>query len=272
MLDEVSAGFDARRTDLLLQYILVAAAQEDDWRDRELGPIHFLKYAYLGDLAYAERHNGETYSGAPWQFYHFGPWQAQVHDRIEPALAAIRAERKMLTSAQYEDFVRFSAPRGHELESVRERLEAELPLTVSGAVRAAVHEFGANTSALLRHVYLTPPMVSAQPGETLVFARLVDGGGQQADRGETRGKLTAAERRRRKETLSALKERVQQQLDRRIAISRQVVPEPRYDAVFAAGSEWLDALAGDPVEDVAGELTVSSDVWKSPTRTEPDVS
>lgn len=118
MLDEVSAGLDARRTDLLLQYILIAAAQEDDWRDRELGPIHFLKYAYLGDLAYAERHNGETYTGAEWQFYHFGPWQAQVHDRIEPALAAISAERKMLPSARYEDFVRFSAPRGHELESV----------------------------------------------------------------------------------------------------------------------------------------------------------
>src|SRR5258708_28753150 len=103
------APFDQHRTDRLLQYVLVVAAQEDDWRDRELGPIHFLKYAYLGDLAYAARHEGEGYTGAEWQFYHFGPWQLQVHERIEPALAAIHADRKSLPNSFDDDFVRFSA-------------------------------------------------------------------------------------------------------------------------------------------------------------------
>jgi hypothetical protein len=50
-----------------------------------------------------------------------------------------------------------------------------------------------------------------------------------------------------------------------------VSPAPRYDELFLAGTEWLDASAGDPVEAVEGELTVSSDVWKSSTRSDPDV-
>src|SRR5713226_1621367 len=100
------AGFDPQRTDLLLEYILIVAAQEDDFRDRELGPIHFLKYAYLGDLAYAARHDGQSYTGATWQFFHFGPWQAEIHDRIEPALLAIGATKKTLTSRFDSDFIR----------------------------------------------------------------------------------------------------------------------------------------------------------------------
>lgn len=270
MLEPVTAGLDERRTDLLLQYILIAAAQEDDLRDRELGPIHFLKYAYLGDLAYARRRDGQTYTGAEWQFYHFGPWQAQIHGRIEPALAVVNADRKVLRSARYDDFVRFSLQRGSELESLCERLETELPLTVTGAVRAAVHEFGANTAALLRHVYLTAPMVSAAPGEKLVFCHgMLES--TQAEPTEPSIKLTASQRKRRKEVLLALKQRVQERLDRRAAGLQKVSPEPRYDAIFAAGTEWLDAVAGDPIEPVTGELTVSPDVWKSPTRTKPDV-
>lgn len=270
MLVGVTAGLDKRRTDPLLQYILIAAAQEDDWRDRELGPIHFLKYAYLGDLAFAQRRGGESYTGAEWQFYHFGPWQAEIHDRIEPALAAIGAERKVLRSSRYDDFVRFTVQPGPELERLRDQLETNLPLAVSGAVRAAVHEFGANTTALLRHVYLTAPMVSSAPGEKLVLTPRTQTGAQ-IESAKADDSRTASQRKRRKEALSALKQRVQERLGRRIATVQHVSPEPRYDAVFAAGTEWLDALAGNPVEAVSGELTFSPDVWKSPTRTDPDV-
>lgn len=264
-------SFHSRRTDLLLEYILVSAAQEDEWRDRELGPIHLVKYVYLGDLAFAATHGGESFTGAEWLFYHFGPWQAQVHDRIEPALSAIRAERKNLASARYEgDIVRFFVPRDRELDVLRDRLEAELPLAVTAAVRSAVHEFGADTVALLRHVYLTPPMVSAAPGETLALVFDQESGSTGA--GQARGTATAAQRRRRTEILSALQKNVQRRLtERRTSRDRQVSPPPRYDAVFAAGTEWLDALAGEPAEGVSGEVTVSQDVWKSPTRTEPDV-
>lgn len=264
--------FDLDRTDRLIQYVLVVAAEQDDWRDRELGPIHFLKYVYLADLAYGQRHDGQSFIGAEWQFYHFGPWEARVHDRIEPALAAIFADKKVLQSSRYDsDFSRFSLRlERRELDSICERLESDLPFGVSAAVKRAVQDFGADTAALLRYVYLTPPMVGAAPGETLILASPQAAAVADASTAYD-GNPTASKKRRRKEALAQLRERVREQLDRRVSSRGRISPEPRYDAVFAAGTEWLETLAGDPVEGLSGELTVSPEIWKSPTRTDPDV-
>jgi hypothetical protein len=54
---------DIYKVDLLLKYILAAAGQEG-YGNREVGPIHLIKYVYLVDLAFAERHRGETFAGA----------------------------------------------------------------------------------------------------------------------------------------------------------------------------------------------------------------
>jgi hypothetical protein len=141
MLHEVPASLDQGRTDLLLQFILATAAQEDDWRSRELGPIHLLKYAYLADLAYAERREGASFTGATWQFYHFGPWQLQVFERIEPALAAIHANAKKISSRYEGDFIRYSVA-DEEAEAVRIKAEKDLPLGLVGTIQSVVHEFG----------------------------------------------------------------------------------------------------------------------------------
>jgi hypothetical protein len=260
--------FDQLRVDLLLQYTLVRAAQEDDWRDRELGPIHLLKYVYLADCAYAERHEGETFTGAAWQFYHFGPWQPAIHDRIEPALAAIGADKKTIRTGRDDDFIRFKI--ASEADRLCDDLETQLPFGVTQTVAGAVRQFGANTAALLRHVYLTSPMVQSAPGETLVFvSRARDAIGTAESATAT---LTVKQRRQKKEVLAALKDTVRARLAERVADQRRgVTPQPRYDEVFAAGTEWLDVLAGEPVEPLAGELTVAPGVWKSRTRTDPDV-
>ena len=72
--------------------------------------------------------------------------------------------------------------------------------------------------------------------------------------------------------LSALREKVQERLAQRVAERRRAVsPPPRYDELFVRGTEWLDALAGEPVETVEGELAVSSEVWKLPTPTDRDL-
>jgi hypothetical protein len=55
---------DAARVEAVLGYALAVAAQADDWRHRELGPIHLLKYLYLADVAHAKRHGGESFTGA----------------------------------------------------------------------------------------------------------------------------------------------------------------------------------------------------------------
>jgi len=49
---------DIKRVDLLLKYILTAAGQED-LGQQELGPIHLIKYVYLADLIFAEKHGGK---------------------------------------------------------------------------------------------------------------------------------------------------------------------------------------------------------------------
>jgi hypothetical protein len=51
--DFSSEGFrkmDINKVDLLLKYILAAAGRED-YGNREVGPIHLIKYVYLADLA-----------------------------------------------------------------------------------------------------------------------------------------------------------------------------------------------------------------------------
>ena len=59
-------SFDATKVDLVLQYALLLAGQEDDYFDRQLGPIHLIKYVYLADFAFARRNRGETYTGVDW--------------------------------------------------------------------------------------------------------------------------------------------------------------------------------------------------------------
>ena len=84
--------------DLVIQYSLLAAGDEDDYIDRQLGPIHIIKYVYLADLVYAKHNNGQSFTGIDWQFYKFGPWSQAVHARIEPALKAIHANRNQFPS------------------------------------------------------------------------------------------------------------------------------------------------------------------------------
>ncbi len=93
--------YNTHKIDCLLQYTLLTAGQED-WGGRELGMIHLIKYLYLADLAYSERHNGETYTGLNWKFYHFGPWVEELYQKIEPALLAIGAEKKIYPRTKYE--------------------------------------------------------------------------------------------------------------------------------------------------------------------------
>jgi hypothetical protein len=71
------------KIDLLIQYAILIAGQEDEYFDRQLGPIHLIKYVYLADLAYAEHNYGETFTGIDWQFYKFGPWSQTCKQGLE---------------------------------------------------------------------------------------------------------------------------------------------------------------------------------------------
>ena len=94
--------------DEVLQFAILTAGRQDDYYERELGPIHLIKYLYLADLAYAEQHSGETYTAINWRFHHFGPWSNDAYMRIEPALNQIGAKCKTIQSKYENDFVRWS--------------------------------------------------------------------------------------------------------------------------------------------------------------------
>lgn len=260
---------DLGRVDCVIQFILASAAVADDHRDRELGPIHFVKYLYIADLAFAEKHNGETLTGVAWHFHHFGPWNAEVFERIEPVVMAVGAERKQIRSKYKDDVIRFRLDR-EDAERLLARCESQLPLEVQFRVSQAVREYGSDTASLLHHVYQTTPMLNAAPGETLDFPSVAR---------EHRDEFAATEtlvhsktdRKARRRKIESIRQEVQSRLNKRQVGSTRLSLQPRYDDVFVAGTEWLDRLGGDAVESKTGDLSVDEDVWKSDSRRGPDL-
>ena len=285
------------RIDAVLQFALAAAAQEDEARNRELGPIHLIKYAYLADLAYAEGHGGDVFTGIPWRFYHFGPWAQEIFERVEPAVAAVGAERRTFTSAKYEgEGIRYSLTDEALLNRVISR---QLPWEVASSIKREVHEHGSDTYGLLNRVYTTKPMLRAAPGEYLDFRPepeerppTADPGGAWAEALTMASPLARApltetleppiasrdtsaswkDRRTRKEGSARLRDEVRRRLEARL--SRPVAPvrPPRYDAIFFDGVKWLDQQTGETTEPFAGEAVFSPDIWKSRGRSDPDGS
>lgn len=262
------APSDASRVDLLLQFILAVAAEQDDFRDRELGPIHLLKYVYLADLAHAERHDGKTFTATDWQFHHFGPWALDVFQRIEPALEAVQADRKTFPSRFADDAVRYRL-HGSDAQQVRERAERELPSGVQFAVSRAIQAFGPDTASLLRAVYQTPPMLYATPDERLDFSVVRESHAQYEMPVED--ELSRAQKKKRRQRLNEIRAGVQPRLAAAAQVSGTPVRPPRYDEVFAAGQEWLDSLAGEPIAESEGTLEIGANVWKSDTRRGPEI-
>ena len=264
---------DNNKIDKILQYALLVAGDEDDFRDRQLGPIHLIKYVYLADLAYAKTHNGETFTGVNWQFYKFGPWSQAVNQRIEPALLSIGAE-KLTFPSDYDDKDDWVRWKPVECEQ-RLKIENELPLEVASAVRKFVHKYGQSTPDLLDYVYSTKPMLLVAPNEFLDFKCLA----QKHEKHEIKpdeNRVTLSKKKQKllKKKMDDLKLRSKQQLSYRKR--RKLVPpfiSPRYDEVFFEGIKWLDSLAGEPIDQGEKEVVFSKDIWKSPARSgddEPD--
>ncbi len=261
--------YDTHKIDLLLQYILLVAGRED-WGNRELGMIHLIKYLYLADLAYSEHHNGETYTGLNWEFYHFGPWAKELFQRIEPALLSIGAEKKVYPSTRYEkDCVRWLIQN----DEMYDKLDSEISIIITGAVQRSVHKFGSDTEGLLHFVYKTVPMLQASPGEILNFTphKFTRQQPEKTQEETTPIPLTTRQLKKRKEKLSAIRKSLKERLDKKKKQVRFIPTPPRYDDVFFEGVKYLDSLAGEPVEPLEGTLIIADSVWKSKARFDPDV-
>lgn len=255
---------DINRVDILLTYVLAAAGQEDPG-NRELGPIHLVKYVYLADLAYSQSHKGSTYTDVPWKFHHFGPWSTEVYTRIENVVREIDASERRISSPKYEDdFFRWELVN----DELFEKLDRQLPFEITLAIKKAVHEFGDDTSALLHYVYSTDPMLRAAPGEYLPFKSAPE---YEEDIEETQ--FTTKAQRLSKTARKRLKEKIEGMLSEKLANKKKppAYTPPRYDQVFFEGQKWLDEIAGEPIKSQQGQLSFSKYIWKSTSRTESDV-
>lgn len=259
---------DIEKVDKIIQFALAVAARDDDFRARELGPIHLIKYVYVADLAYSERNGGQTYTGVDWTFYKFGPWAQEVFDRIEPACLHIGAEKRTFSFGHDGEGVRWKISESNIID----RLENDLSAVVSIAVKRAVREFGADTSSLLNFVYLSKPMLNAAPGEQLDFSTTVPT--RQTIQEQPKEPTTAKAQKRRTAELKEARSRIQQKLAQKktTACVKHWNRQPRYDDVFFAGQKWLDSLAGHEVPELKGEVSFSPDIWKSKARFDPEIS
>jgi hypothetical protein len=256
----------------IIQYTLVISAQEDNFHDRSLGPIHFIKYVYLVDMEYAKYHDGKTFTGINWLFHHFGPWSNDVNNAIEPALQAINAVKKTIPSDYSEDdYIRWSL-RNDEIAK-RTEVEAELSIELTSIIKRYVHKFNSNTSALLCFVYATLPILNAAPGEILDFSVM---------KHETIT-ITITEEHQVEDSYVPYVERINHEQKKNLQIKMDAVrvafqekmkkkrfryktPLPKHDAVFEAGVKWLDSLAEHELPKDGITASVDKSVWKSTIR------
>ena len=265
---------DINRVHLIFQYTLSVAAQNDDWQERELGPIHLVKYLYLADLAYASAHGGKTYTGIPWRFHKFGPWAENAFFEIDPALKAIGAEKKQITSKYEDDFIRW---RNRD-QFLSDKINRNLDFHVALHVKSAVQKFGSFTEGLLHHVYNTQPMLNAAPGDALDFTCIQVQPKPIDDEPDISKPLSKGQQKRRakkKEYINEeLKKRFQKKQEMRKLRNMQAKQQPnsRYDEVFYNGLAWLDSLAGEKIVDGEFSVEISPEIWKSKARYDPDLS
>jgi hypothetical protein len=253
--------------DKVLQYALLAAGEEEDYRDRQLGPIHLIKYVYLADLAFAAQNNGKTFTGTDWRFHKFGPWSFELYERIEPALQSVNAFKKTFPSdyPDKDDWIRWSLRD----DSLFDRLNRELPLAVTGTVKRAVHNFGNATPDLLHYVYATLPMCNAAPSEQIDFSGLMREKVSVAPV-QVKVQKTARQKKKQKTALQELRKknaaRLQQRQLQREAVLSSLEDDTFYDNIYEEGVQWLDSLAGPPVKESRMDATFCNSVWKSPVR------
>ncbi|MGA9032190.1 MAG: hypothetical protein WB402_06725 [Sulfuricaulis sp.] len=262
-------SFDSSHVDLLLQYVLLVAGARDKQIDRQLGPIHLIKYVYLADLAYARRNQGKTFTSAHWQFDKFGPWAQEVRERIEPAFLAIGADKKTFPSKYEDDGIRWSL-RDERLLNER---EWKLPTDITMYLKRYVDRFGKDAPSLLDHVYSTKPMLSAAPNEYLDFSLAVEdaSSAEPEPRPLRMDILSEKKKKKLKERMHVLQEK-QKSRKPKALILVPLVKNPRVDAIYEDGIAWLDDLAGQPLTPGEKAAEFSGEVWQSSTRRGGNVS
>ena len=120
-------------------------------------------------------------------------------------------------------------------------------------------------------------MLNATPNEALDFETVVPDESKSVPPSEPPSEevsLSKTAQKRRREHLSNVRERIQEKLRSRQTDRRRIPPpfSPRYDELFFEGVTKLESIESAAIEASEGQLEIEDDVWKSPNRTESDLS
>ncbi|ADH86838.1 hypothetical protein [Desulfurivibrio alkaliphilus] len=257
------------RVQELIKFILAEAWQDEDYKNRELGPIQLIKYIYLADLYYAAKNEGRCFTDIDWQFYKLGPWNLELHKELPNAAKAIGANLRIFESRYTDEGKNWSLPDDHpDYKSASK----PIPPYILFRLRADIRKYGAATYDLLHYVYLTPPMTNAAPGQLLDFnyAYFAEQCSPRQSPSTPRTALTAREKKKKKDRLEKIKTIMAAMREEKRKSRIKPVP-PRYDEVFYNGVAELDALAGEEIPNSEGTLSISKEIWKSNWRKDADL-
>ncbi|MCP4050220.1 MAG: hypothetical protein GY730_05895 [bacterium] len=255
---------------LIIQYALMIASQEDEYHERQLGPIHFIKYVYISDLEYAKFNDGKTFTEAPWIFYNFGPWSNEVNTLIPIALNEIGAvERNMESNFSESDYIRWTLDGQETTQS--DSIGVTLPDIIKRALKKYVHKYKNETATLLQFVYITLPMLNATPGESLDFScatkskhkAQIEQKSIEREFMPFLEKLSLSEKNLFQAKMDSLKSKFQEKIKK-----KKIIYTPKYDKVYEEGIEWLDDLAGERFPASAIDVEIDASLWKSKARKE----
>lgn len=254
---------DREKVDNLIAFLFACAARQDDFHDRELAPIQIIKLIYLADVDYAKA-TGETFSQAAWRFHHFGPWDAQVQQRIEPVARKLNAASRTIRSSDGSGSRYRLDPSRCDIDALFYGLERKLPQIIVGSMSRTLRAYANDTYGLLGHAYRSTPMLQAKPNEMLKFEKIEP---EPMPQPIETSKLTVKERKRRKAIREQMKARYREKTEKRLMQQNPEAVAPEFcDSVLVEGLAWLDSLAGEELQPQSGILSVG-DIWDSEQRT-----
>jgi hypothetical protein len=148
----------------LIQYITWLATE----REEALSPIRLVKFLYLVDLYNARKNKGQTLTGWPWKFVHYGPFCSESLNAIKEAV-----EKGYIESYSYESKFDEEEHFLYRYKADQEpTITSQLPFYIVGQIQAAIKKWADDTFALLDYVYFeTEPMAGIKPGDLLDFSK-----------------------------------------------------------------------------------------------------
>ena len=148
----------------LIKYIVCYANEHDT----KLTTLRLVKFIYLADVYNARHFGGQTITGFPWAFVHYGPYCREVMVSLDAAVTGgIIARNTYESKFGDKDYALFSC------HGESDKFKQGIPIAVLSELKEAIKRYGDDTARLLDYVYFdTEPMDGVRKGDLLDFAKV----------------------------------------------------------------------------------------------------